>query len=118
MEDTGEWFCQERLPYDGRKDAKNLRIRGLEPMIRMGGLHILGSMTDLLEELELYPHSKTVDILDCMGYLLKVGRHVEETPPPPPKSPLDMAVILDELEMKTRSNCGYPFQVQLRRPNA
>ncbi len=118
MEETGEWFIQERLPYDGRKDAKNLRIRALEPVIRMGGLHIMGSMSDLLEELELYPHGKTVDILDCMGYLLRVGKTREVTPPPPPKSPLSMEVILNELKMKSRSDLGYPFQMQLRRPNA
>lgn len=117
MEETGEWFSQERLPYDGRKDAKNLRIRALEPMIRMGGLHIIGSMTDLLEELELYPHSTTVDILDCMGYLLKVGKHREETPPPPPKSPLSFDVIMSELEAKVRSDIGYPFQMQVKRGN-
>lgn len=118
MEETGEWFIQERLPYDGRKDAKNLRIRALEPVIRMGGLHIMGSMSDLLEELELYPHGKTVDILDCMGYLLRVGKTREVTPPPPPKSPLSMEVILDELKLRSRSDCTYPFQMQLRRPNA
>lgn len=118
MERTGEWFDQERLPYDGRKDAKNLRIRGIQPVIKMGGLHILGCMTDLLEELELYPHSKTVDILDCMGYLYKVGRHVEVIPPPPPKDPLNFGTILDELELKCRSDVGYPFQLQVRKKNA
>ena len=115
METTGEWFYQERLPYDGRKDAKNLRIRGLEPLIRMGGLHILGSMVTLLEELELYPHGQTVDILDCMGYLYPMSKSTEPTPPPPPEDPFMLKNVLKGIEEKTRSDIGYPFQMQLRK---
>jgi hypothetical protein len=113
MESTGEFFIQERLPYDGRKGAKDLRIRALEPLIINGGLHILPSMTDLLEELEFYPYSRTKDILDCLGYLLKIARPVEETPPEPPKNPFMLSEIEDELKAKSRSNIGYPFSLQL-----
>jgi len=115
MERTGEWFIQNRLPYDGRKGAKDLRIRALEPLIVNGGLHILPSMTKLLEELEFYPHSGTVDILDCLGYLFKVARPTEETPPEPPKDPFSMSEIENEIKRHANSALGYPFQLQLEK---
>jgi len=112
METTGEWFNQERLPYDGRKDAKNLRIRSLEPLITNGGLHILTSMNQLMEELEFYPHSKTKDILDCLGYLMKVLKPTRSEPQPERVSPFKMAEIEKELKSKATSMVGYPFEQQ------
>lgn len=111
MERTGEWFNQERLPYDGRKDAKNLRIRALEPLITNGGLHIIHTMRALLEELEFYPYSRTVDILDCLGYLLRIAKPAEEEKPVPEKSPFCLEVI--ENELKRSRTVGYPFEFQL-----
>jgi len=113
MERTGEWFMQERLPYDGRKDAKNLRIRSLEPMISNGALHILVSMGTLLEELEFYPYSKTVDILDCLGYYLKLAKPVTETPRVENKNPFKMSEIEKELKGRTVSMVKYPFDQQI-----
>lgn len=119
MERTGEFFSQERLPYDGRKDAKNLRIRALEPVISNGALHILHSMQPLLEELEFYPYSKTVDILDCLGYLLRVAKSSQSSAPVPVQSPFSMGAIEKELKDKARSGCAYPFDFQLGdSPNA
>jgi hypothetical protein len=113
MERTGEWFQQERLPYDGRKDAKNLRIRGLEPVISNGALHILHSMQTLLEELEFYPYSKTVDILDCMGYLNRVAKPTEGEVKVEHKDPFSMGEIEKQLKKTAHSGCAYPFDVQL-----
>lgn len=115
MERTGEWFTQERLPYDGKKDAKNLRIKALEPIVTNGALHILGYMNDLIEELELYPHSRTVDVLDCLGYLLKVARPtVIETVKPPPN---EFLIETIEAELKRGKTGRYPFDVQLNLKN-
>ncbi len=114
MEKTGEFFVQERLPYDGRKDAKNLRIRALEPVISNGALHILPSMFALLEELEFYPYSKTVDILDCLGYLIRVAKPSGiVTVAPVVKSPFMMSEIEKELKKNASSGCAYPFDFQL-----
>jgi len=113
MERTGDWFTQKRLPYDGRKGAKDLRIHSIEPVVVNGGLHILPSMRELLEELEFYPHSKTKDILDCIGYLYKIARPVEETLPEPPKNPFKMEEIEREIKEKASSSVGYPFDFQL-----
>jgi hypothetical protein len=112
MEKTGEWFVQEKLPYDGRKDAKNLRIRGLEPLIRNRALHILASMNSLLEELEFYPHSKTVDILDCMGYLIKVAKKTMVAPKPTYVDPFSIEAIEKELKKNAGGMAGLPFDVQ------
>jgi len=113
MEATGEWFQQERLPYDGRKDAKNLRIRALEPIITNGALHILVSMRALLEELEFYPYSKTVDILDCLGYALKILRPKTVSSAPVQTNPFQMGEIEKELKRHASSAAGYPFDFQL-----
>ncbi len=114
MEETGEWFIQERLPYDGRKDAKNLRIRGLEPLVTNGALHILVSMRSLLEELEFYPHYKTVDILDCMGYLVRVAKLADKTQRKETVNPFQMSEIERELKRRSNSAAGYPFDQQLK----
>ena len=111
MERTGEWFSQERLPFDGRKGAKDLRIRALEPIITNGALHILLSMHELLEELEFYPYSRTVDTLDCLGYLHKVAKPSISTPVQAIKDPFSMEEI--ELELKRKRGNQYPFDVQM-----
>jgi hypothetical protein len=113
MERTGEWFHQERLPYDGRKDAKNLRIRALEPLVSNGAIHILSSMGKLLEELEFYPYSKTVDILDCLGYLLRVARPKEVPVETVARNPFMVSEIEAEIKRKNQSALGYPFDSQL-----
>lgn len=59
----------EPIPRDNRKNAKELRIQSLEPIVTNGALHVLGRMTDLLQELEDYPYSSTKDILDVIGFL-------------------------------------------------
>lgn len=114
MERTGEYFHQERLPYDGRKDAKNLRIRSLEPIIVNSGLHITSSMVSLLEELEFYPYSKTVDILDCLGYLLRVAKPISEEMVEVLKDPFSVEEIEREIKRKCNSASGLPFQFQLK----
>lgn len=113
MERTGEWFNQERLPFDGRKGAKDLRIRALEPLVTNGGLHILGSMQHLMEELELYPNSRTVDILDCLGYLLRIAKPAEEEIVVEKVDPFSMGEIEKELKKLASSAVSYPFDFQL-----
>jgi hypothetical protein len=113
MEETGEWFRQERLPYDGRKDAKNLRIRSIEPLVTNGGLHILSHMTTLLEELEFYPYSKTVDILDCLGYAFRLLKPSDPVPAPVTTNPFQVSEIEKELKKRANSSVGYPFDFQL-----
>jgi hypothetical protein len=112
MERTGEWFSQERLPFDGRAGAKMLRIKSIEPIVTNGALHILQSMKALLEELEFYPYSKTVDILDCLGYLYKISRPSTPAPCSTTDNPFSMESIEKEL-MRGKSAEGYPFDFQL-----
>lgn len=115
MERTGEFFTQEQLPYDNRKGAKDLRIRALEPLITNGGLHILTYMTEVLEELEFYPHSTTVDILDCLGYYVRITRKpVMEQPVERAGFGLSFGKVLDELEGRKMSCTGYPFESQIK----
>ena len=113
MEKTGEFFTQRRLPHDGRKDAKHLRIIALEPIVSNGALHILASMRELLEEMELYPHAKTVDILDCLGYAKSVVPAEKEDVMPTFVDKFSIEEIEKELHAKNRSNAGLPFDYQL-----
>jgi len=66
-----EPFSVEAIPHEAQKDAKEQRIRGLEPLVKNGMLHVLESMADLIEELEDYPYGATKDILDMLGYGFK-----------------------------------------------
>jgi len=112
MERTGEWFSQERLPYDGRANAKDLRIRSIEPLVTNGGLHILASMKPLLEELEFYPYSKTKDILDCLGYMYKISKPVIPARCQSTLNPFSMEAIEKELK-RGGGITGLPFDLQL-----
>ena len=115
MQRTGEWFTQEALPYDGRKDAKNLRIRGLEPLVTNRALHIMASMKSLIEELEMYPHSKTKDILDCLGYLMMIAKKQDKAQVIHTIDPFSIEAIEKELHEKANeSRNNLPFDVQLR----
>lgn len=113
MEKTGEFFTQRRLKHDGRKDAKHLRIIALEPIVSNGALHILASMRELLEELELYPHAKTVDILDCLGYAKDTLPMSKEAPMPTFPNKFSIDEIEKEIYAKRRNSTGYPFDYQL-----
>jgi hypothetical protein len=114
MEETGEWFSQERLPFDGRKGAKDLRIRSLEPLVSNGALHIMTHMKYLLEELDLFPHSRTVDILDCLGYLLKIAKKPVETRTNETRNQFQIENIEQELRAKGRKGANLPFDFQLK----
>jgi len=113
MERTGEFFTQRRLPRESFKDAKKMRIVALEPLISNGALHILGSMKSLLEEIELYPYSKTVDILDCLGYLRKILPISHPEQPKPVYNQFAIENIEKELKSRRGSDNGLPFDVQL-----
>lgn len=117
MEATGEWFSQERLPYDGRKDAKNLRIRALEPLVNNGGLHVLTYMRHLIDELEFYPRSHTVDIIDCLGYLYIITRAPRQETPKEVYDPFKVENIEKELKSRSNSAHGLPFNFQLNGDN-
>jgi hypothetical protein len=113
MENDGDFYNIEALPYDGRKDAKNLRIQGLEPVVRNGAFHILRSMKSLKSEMEDYPYSTTVDILDCCGYLLRHSAASKPVESVDPEHPFSIASIEREIKERTGSNNNYPFKLQL-----
>ncbi len=64
----------EAIPRDSRKNAKEMRINSLEPLVSNGALHVMDTMTDVLQELEDYPYGTTKDILDVMGYLHRYAK--------------------------------------------
>lgn len=106
MERTGDTYMIERLRYDGRKNAKELRIKAIEPVVSNGMLHVLSHMKALMEEFEFYPRSRTVDILDCIGYLLNVAK--------PPKKEYKEKVIdpfsIEEIEKELHAK-AHPSQL-------
>jgi len=113
MEDTGYWYNLAPVKYDGRKNAKDLRIRNLVNLACNGGLHIKIAMKELYNEYCDYPSSPTVDILDCLGYgvgILKPHRivKIEE----PIGGPFVLKNILKELEERKPTGSGYPIAPQ------
>lgn len=112
MERTGKSYPIEQLKYDGRKNAKDLRIRALEPVVNNGFLHILSHMRSMLEELEFYPRSRTVDILDCAGWLFRVARAIHREEPNVLRDPFSIDEV--EKELKSNSSSGLPFSYQLK----
>jgi hypothetical protein len=108
-----EWYNIGQLPYDGRKDAKNLRIRSLEPIVKNGGLHVLKSMKMLRQELEDYPYSATVDILDCVGYLRRYSMANRVQAPTPKKDPFVIEELEHELKLRARPDFSIisPFEL-------
>ena len=116
MEKPGEeWYNIDPIPYDGRKGAKDLRIRALEPLAKNGGLHVMTSMKELRDEFEDYPYGRTVDILDCLGYLLRHARTSSSVDVPLGKEEWTMEAIEEELRNRASSSAGYPFDIQIKR---
>jgi hypothetical protein len=70
-------------------------------------------MTTLLEELEFYPYSKTVDILDCLGYAFRLLKPSDPVPAPVTTNPFQVSEIEKELKKRANSSVGYPFDFQL-----
>lgn len=112
MEDRGIWYNLTPLKYDGRKGAKDLRIRNIVNIAVNGGFHIKTTMKELYNEYCDHPSGVTMDILDAVGYGLrvlnpiKITEHVQKT-----QSPFRLGDILKEFE-KNNSTTQYPFDVQ------
>lgn len=116
MEKTGDFYQIEAIPPDNRKDAKNLRIQGLEPVVRNGAFHVLESMKDLIQEMEDYPYSTTVDLLDCAGFLLRHAIPAAGTQRVQMKDPFTVDSLINEIKSKKNKSEGYPFKSHLKPP--
>jgi hypothetical protein len=104
MEDTGFTFSCEAIPYEAQKNAKEMRIRGLEPLVKAGMLHLLESMHDAIEEFEDYPYGATKDILDMLGYAEKYTPKSHNTTEGTYEDPFSFETIISGLE--TSKNKG------------
>lgn len=109
METAGSFaYTINAIPRDNRKNAKELRINGLEPIVTNGMFHVLEGMKDLLQELEDYPYSSTKDILDCAGYLSMYAKRPEIEWYEAPKDPFMIENIEEEIKQK-HGQKRYPF---------
>lgn len=115
MEADGQFYDIDPLPHDGRKDAKNLRIQGLEPVVRFGAVHVLESMRKLIHEMEDYPYGTTVDILDALSFLHRYGKSVYTEDQDTMTLPFSVEAIEEELHDKANfaGSVAYPFDCQL-----
>lgn len=93
-----EPFDVEAIPHEAQKNAKEMRIRGLEPVVKNGMLHVLESMKDLLEELEDYPYGATKDIIDMLGYGFKYAPKSLNTVEGTYEDPFSLEGILADLK--------------------
>lgn len=72
-----------KLPMDTRK-SKMTRIRSMIPYMRQKRVWVHRAMTDLLEEMEGFPHGRTVDLLDAFAWGPRIW-----SPPTPEDDPVD-----------------------------
>lgn len=98
------------IPRDGRKGAKELRINGLEPVVRNGMFHVLYGMTALMEEMEDYPYAQTKDILDCCGYLQMHARRPDGPASEVIRDPFMIESIEAEIKAKRGAGTGGLFE--------
>jgi hypothetical protein len=62
-----------KLPTDTGAQAKKTRIRGFWGAYpRQGRVYVHREQTDLVDEVTIFPHGKTVDLIDAAGYLPKI----------------------------------------------
>lgn len=87
-----------QLPSDNRKNAKDLRIESLQPVVKNGAMHVLRNMRTLIQELEDYPYAHTKDVLDVMGFLLRHARPRSIVTRPAPVGQFTLESILKELK--------------------
>lgn len=58
----------DELPAGRGKNAKDDRIRALEPFFRNGKMYCRRDQLQFIEEYKSYPSCRTKDVLDCLGY--------------------------------------------------
>ena len=74
MEQTGKVYSIVALPFQQGRDAKEVRIRSIEPFGQNGMIHYRINMLAFVNEWDDYPSTPTVDLLDCLGFFLHVSR--------------------------------------------
>lgn len=58
----------DELPASRAKNAKDDRIRAMEPKFRNGKFWCRSDQAQFIEEYKSYPSCRTRDVLDCLGY--------------------------------------------------
>ena len=101
------------LPADNRAGAKDLRIQGVQPVVRNGALHVLKSMKLLRQEMEDYPYSSTKDVLDVLGWLVRVARSAAMSVPRQQTNPFTLDSILTEIKTDHNNSYSTMYDVQL-----
>jgi hypothetical protein len=68
------------LPKERGAGAKERRILSMSPLYERGQVHVRasgGGVEEFMQEYSLHPQAKTVDLLDCMGYLFNIVETAE-----------------------------------------
>jgi hypothetical protein len=68
------------LPKERGAGAKERRILSMSPLYERGQVHVRasgGGVEDFMQEYSMHPQAKTVDLLDCMGYLFNIVETAE-----------------------------------------
>lgn len=68
------------LPKERGAGAKERRILSMSPLYERGQVHVRasgGGVEEFIQEYSFYPQAKTVDLLDCMGYLFNIVETAE-----------------------------------------
>lgn len=103
------------LPTDNRSGAKDLRIQSVQPVVKNGALHILKSMKQLRSEMEDYPYTATKDILDILGWLIRLARSPSNVAKQETDNPFSLESIIKGIESR-RSLDSNMYEAQAPSP--
>jgi predicted phage terminase large subunit-like protein len=70
MRRTGHFFALQPLDFPNRKDGKETRIAGLQPLFSNGVISVKPHMKELISELLKFPLGKNDDIADALSMQL------------------------------------------------
>jgi hypothetical protein len=107
-----QWYDIFPFKRENFAGAKETRIHGLEPVVSNGALHVLASMAVLKRQMEDYPYTTKIDILDVLGYLRKYARAKEGVKTVTKVNPYSLESIMAEIK-QNKVVSGLPFDYQL-----
>jgi len=79
MRKTGHFFPIQPLDFPNRKNAKEDRIAGLQPLFSNGVILLKPSMKELMSELQKFPLGKNDDMADALSMQLVLWKATRST---------------------------------------
>lgn len=104
MRRTGVFFALQPLDFPNRKDAKETRIGGLQPLFASNTIFVRAHMKELIDELTRFPLGRNDDLADALSMQLVLWKATKLKAGVKLRVPADDPFSLDHamLEIKQR----------------